>query len=217
MTAGDVLDEVLGRIDESTSTPAFWSRGELLNHLNDGLLELTLIAGQLTSERTYAMIGAKLQSVPDGAIAVMHVAYSNVVIEKSSVENFDRDNANWDPQSGVLKKWAPCGLDRWFCDRQPVASGTNVTLTTLNQPTTLAEGTTIDLDLEYVEALADYVFHMARFKESGTELEQAMDAYDTFRMISGHKAKRTMSQEWTLFSRDPNADTGMGYSTIDRS
>lgn len=215
-TAAQIIDRVLERVDESTSDPRFWSRAELLQHVNDGFLELTIMCGQLTSNRTYAMVGAKVQAVPSGAIAIMHLAYSSQVIEKSSVELFDRNNANWDNQSGVLTKWAPCGLDRWFCDRQPTTAQ-SVVLTTLDRPATLAEGTTIDLDPEYVEGLEYYAFHMARFKESGAEFDQAMTAYDDFLAIVGHKEQRTFSQMWTLWSRDPNADTGVGYSTINRS
>lgn len=216
MTAGDILDTVLDQLAEDETTPVFWSRAELLNLLNDGFLEFTLMAGQLTSERTYAMIGAKVQAVPDGAIALMHVEYSNQPVEKTSVELMDRNKANWDSESGVLKRWAPCGLDQWFCDRQPLVAE-NVTLTTLDQPATLGEATVIDLDAEYIQGLTFYLFHAARFKESGAELEQAMTAYDDFLGIVGHREKRSFAAEFVLWSRDPNASTGIGYSTIDRS
>lgn len=215
-TAGDVINRVLDRLDESETSPRFWSRSELLQHVNDGILELTLMTGRLNSDRTYAMIGSKIQAVPAGAIALIHVSYAGAAIEKSSIENFDRLNIQWDNQSGILKKWAPCGLDKWFCDRQPTAAE-NVTLTTLDEPATLAEGDVIDLDPEYVEALEYYAFHMARFKESGAEFQQAMTAYDDFLAIVGHVEQRTMSQQFTLWSRDPNSDTGMGYSTMNRS
>ena len=40
---------------------------------------------------------------------------------------------------------------------------------------------------------------------------------DEFLAIAGHREQRTWSQEFVLWSRDPNASTGLGYSTIDRS
>jgi hypothetical protein len=215
-TAQQIINAVLDRLAESETAPVFWSTNELLVLVNEAYLEFTLIAGQLTSERTYAMIGAKLQSVPVGAIAIITVAYANQKIEKSSVENFDRANSTWDNQSGVLTKWAPCGLDRWFCDRQPTAAE-NVTLTTLDEPGTLALTDRVDLESEYIDGLTEYVYHMARFKESFPELQQAMDSYDMFRAISGHKAQKTFAAEFVTFSRDPNADTGGDYSTMDRS
>jgi hypothetical protein len=216
-TAGSIIDAVLDRLDESRTAPIFWTRAELLQILNDGFIEFTLFAGQLTSERTYDLIGAKLQATPIGAIAVMHVSYGNRKIEKSSVELIDRNNPNWDAQSGLLQKWAPCGLDRWFVDRHPTAPGTSVTLVTLDDPTTLTESSVIDLDTEYIDALTEYTFHFARFKESGGELQQSMTNYDFFLNKAGHKGQRTFAQEFLVFSRDPNSDTGPDYSTKDRS
>ena len=215
-TAGDVIDSVCDRLEESRTGPIFWSRAELLVLLNEGYLELQLITGLLISERTYTMIGAKQQAVPDGAIALLHVAYTNLAIEKSSIELFDRENANWDAQSGILQKWAPMGLEHWFCDRHPAAS-IAVKLTTLDIPTTLTESTTIDIEQEYVEALIAYTFHGARFKEAGAELQQAMSAYDEYLSIAGIRMKDTIAEQFTAWMRDPDADTGEGYSTLDRN
>lgn len=215
-TAGQIIDSVLDRLAESRTSPVFWSRAELLTIVNDGFLEFTLIAGQLISERTYTMISAKLQSVPVGAIALIHVAYQNKVIEKDSVEHFDRANPNWAAQSGILQKWAPCGLDRWFVDRHPT-SATNVTLTTLDDPGVLTEGSVIDLEQEYIDGVNEYAFHFSRFKESGAELEQAMDNYSLFLEKSGMHQSQTWAEQWLLYSRDPNANTGEDYSTLNRS
>jgi len=215
-TGADVIDQVLDRLEESRSNPIFWSRSELLGYLNDGLIELTLIAGHLVSENTYRIIGAKLQAVPATAIALIHVSYASEMVEKSSIEYFDRENPNWDRQYGILHKWAPCGLDAWFVDRHPIAA-TSVSLTTLDQPTVLAETDTVDLEDEYINGLQDYVFHMARFKEGGAEFQQAMEDYDGFTERAGLRGQRTFSEQWTVWSRDPNADTGESYSTLDRS
>lgn len=216
ITAGQVIDQVLDRADESETNPIFWTRTEILVLVNEGFVELNLIASKMTSERTYGMIGNKVQSVPVGAIAVIRVDYANQKIEKSSLENFDRENPAWDALIGILGKWASAGLNLWFCDRTPPSSY-SVTLTTLDETATLTESSVIDLEAEYVEALTSYAYHMARFKESGAELQQAMDAYDEFRAIAGHRAQKTFSQEFVVWSRDPNADTGNNYSTVDRS
>lgn len=216
VTAGDVIDRILDRLDGNTANPAFWARAELLQHINDGFVEFTLMAGQMTNSVTYNMIGSKLQAAPAGAIALIRVDYGNKMIEKSTVEYFDRHDPTWDSKSGILKKWAPCGLDRWFCDRQPTTFE-SVTLTYLEQPVPLTESTVIDLNPEYLDALTSYGFHAARFKEAGAELQQAMDQYDDFRAKAGFGEERKISEQWLIWSRDPNADTGPDYSTIDRS
>lgn len=215
-TAGSVIDDVLDRLQESRTSPIFWSRAELLVFVNDGFLEFTLLAGQLTTEATYPLIGAKIQAVPITAIALIHVSYASEMVEKSSVERFDRQNPNWESQYGILQKWSPCGLDKWIVDRHPT-SATNVSLTTLDSPETLEESSSIDMAPEYVEALIDYVFHMARFKEGGAEFQQAMEAYDNFQNKAGKRAQKTFSEQYVFWARNPAADTGPDYSTMDRS
>lgn len=216
-TAADVIDAVLYRLDQSLTVSAdqFWVRAELLILVNDGFLEFTLMAGQLVSENNVTLATANIQSVPSTAIAVIHVSYASEVVEKSSLELFDRGDPGWESKYGILRKWAPMGLNHWIADRYPIAS-TTVALTTLDKPVALLEGTTIDLPEEYVSALIDYVFHMARFKEGGGEFAQSMDAYDAFQSTAGMQERQTYADQWLLWSRDPNADTGPDYSTEDR-
>lgn len=215
-TAGSVVDDALDRLQESRTTPIFWSRAELLIFVNEGFLEFTISAGQLTTETTYPLIGAKIQAIPVTAIALIHVSYASEMVEKSTIERFDRANPNWESQYGVLQKWSPCGLDKWIVDRHPT-SALSVSLTTLDNPQPLEEDSEIDLAPEYIEALTDYVFHMARFKEGGAEFQQAMPAYDDFQNKTGLRGQKTWSEQYVYWARNPNADTGPNYSTLDRS
>lgn len=215
-TAADVINDVLDRLNENNANPVFWLRLELLSLLNEGFLELTLMAGQNTSDTTQSLVSAKFQGIPEGSIAILNVVYAELPVEKTSIEMLDRAYVNWDALFGLIQKWAPMGLSRWVCDRTPT-SLESVTLTTLDVPPTLGENDVIDLDAEYIVALTNYVFHMARFKESGGEFEQAMTAYDQFQTVAGMRASRSFSQQWTLWARDPNANTGLGDSTVGRS
>lgn len=217
MTGADVIDNVLFRLEEDLDAPVFWTRAELLVLLNEGMVEFVLISGYLHSETVYAMISAKLQAVPTDAIALLGVQYSSLPIERTTVEGLDRTSRRWDYQSGILTQWAPCGLDRFFVNKHPT-SATNVTLQTLDQPATLAEGDTIDLEPEYVDALEDYVFHCARFKEGGLEFQQAQGDYDSFAEKAGMRETRAFSEMFVLWSRTPDAgDTGGSYKTMERA
>jgi len=167
-TAGQVIDDVLDQLEEDHAAPIFWNRAELLQFVNDAYLEFLLISGHLVKEYKYDLISAKVQSIPSGAIAAIHIAYNNKKIEKVTVEHFDRENPNWVNETGVLKKWAPMGLQHWINDRHTVLPR-SVTIATLDRPPVFAEETVIDLAQEYIDALTEYVFHMARFKESGLE------------------------------------------------
>ncbi len=216
-TAGDVIDAALYRLDESTSSPIFWSRAELLIFVNDGFLEFTLIAGQMVSENPMTLANfVNLQNVPTGAIAIIHVSRNSVMVEKVSLEHLDREDPGWQSKSGTPREWVPVGLNHWIVDRTPLVN-TVVSVTTLDEPALLAEDDDIDLAEEYVDALIDYVFHMARFKEGGAEFAQAVGDYDSFRNKAGLREQRTFSEQWLLWARDPAADTGEDYSTMDRS
>jgi hypothetical protein len=107
-------------------------------------------------------------------------------------------------------------LDKWILDRHPTAA-TSVSLTTLDNPQPLGETDSIDLQPEYVEALIDYVFHMARFKEGGAEFQQSQEAYDNFQNKAGKRAQKTFSEQYVFWARNPQANTGTDYSTLDRS
>lgn len=212
VTYGTIIDDVLDRLAESRTAPVFWSRDELMVYLNDGFLEFTLMAGQLISENVYPLVGAKIQAVPSTAIALIHVSYVSVLAEKSTLEQFDRADPGWEAKYGIFQRWAPCGLDKWFLDKHPVTA-IYANLTTLDVPPELTEADFIDLAPEYVEALTDYVFHMARFKEGGAEFGQAMTQYDSFRNKAGLQEQRTYVDQFVLWARDPNAKTGEDYAS----
>lgn len=199
--------------------PAFYTRDEAFTHLNEALMELALIAGHPTSEASIALTDSvHFQSLPSGAIALLHLANSSSrFLRKTTIEKIDRSNADWyRGATGTPQRWAPVGLyPNFFVDKRP----TSVTLTgvTLDEPTTIAETTTIDLPDEYIEAIEEYVFHMLRFKEGGQEFALAMSAYDEFLHRAGHAEKRSMSEQYTLWAKEPAGDTGGGYSTSERS
>lgn len=215
-TAAEVLDNVLFRLEEDTDDPVFWSREELLILLNEGYIEFVLMSGYLQSQSNYQMIGSKMQATPDNCMGLLGVQWQSKPIEKTTIEGFDESNRRWDYLNGYLSQWAPCGLDRWFCNATPQLAFT-VNLITLDQPAELAEDDEIELEAEYIKALEDYTFSCARFKEGGGEFQQGQESYDDFASKAGMREQKTFSELFALWARDPNADTGGGYSTLDRS
>lgn len=216
-TASHVIDKVLFRLEESETSPIFWSRDEILRLLNEGFIEFVLMSGYLNSEATHTMISSKLQAIPSTAMALLGVQYAGLPIERSTVEGFDRTSRRWDYQSGILTQWAPCGVDRFFVNKHPTEA-TVVTLQTLDAPPVLVEADEIELEDEYVDALEDYTFHAARFKEGGLEFEEAQPSYDDFSKKAGMREQRTFSEMFVIWSRTPNSgDTGGSYSTMERA
>ncbi len=217
MLTSTLISNVLLRLEENTATPIFWSREELLTLLNEGNIELALMSGYLTCEQEQVLIGAKIQGVPNGAMALLGVQYEGVQVERTTIEGLDRTTRRWDYQSGILSKWAPCGCTSFVIDKQPT-SALLVTLQTLERPPALIETDEIDLEPEYQKALEDYVFHTARFKEGGLEFQMAQAAYDDFTSKAGMRAEKTFSEMFVIWGRTPQAgDTGGSYGTLERA
>lgn len=220
-TGGSIIDTVLRELEESITTPVFWTRAELLQHLNDGLLELNLITGKFQSENAaFAPTTATLQSTPAGAICVLHVSRSSLFLRKRTLEEMDKENRKWMKiisSGNVIKQWGPVGLNLFFVYPKLLSSGSTLTIVTLDIPATIGEATVIALDNEYVNGLEQYVFHMARFKEGGAEFQQSIAAYDVFRTVCGSLASKKLSEQYGLWAKEAAADTGSRYSTIPRS
>jgi len=220
-TGGSIVDTVLLELEESITTPVFWTRAELLQHVNDGLLELNLLTGKFQSENAaFAPTTATLQSTPSGAICVLHVSRNSLFLRKRTLEEMDKENRKWmrEISSGnVIKQWGPVGLNLFFVYPRLLAATSTLTIVTLDIPATIGEATVIALDNEYIDAIEQYVFHMARFKEGGAEFQQSMAAYDEFREMCGALASKKMSQQYGLWAKEAAADTGTAYATIPRS
>ncbi len=215
-TAAEVITNALYRLEEDPVSPIFWSRAELLILLNEGYIEFVLGSGYKQSQSNYTPIGSKMQALPENCMGLIGVQWQSKPIEKTTIEGFDESNRRWDYLNGYLSQWAPCGVDRWFMNATPQQAFT-VNLITLDQPAALAEGDTIGLEDEFIKGLEDYLFSCARFKEGGGEFRQAQESYDDFSAKAGMRETKTFSEMFTLWNRDPSADTGGGYSTLDRS
>lgn len=215
--AGEIVSQVLRRLDEEPEDPVFWTRSEILVLLNEGYAELNLIAHKLTSTRTINQMSAHFIRIPETAIAASSLAVGTRAIQKGSLEASDLNNAGWCGDIGVPRRWGAVGCERIFLDRYPTSTdGTDLVLTTLDIPLELDESTIIDLEAEYMLALENYAFSCARFKEGGAEFQQGLASYDDFLKTCGLATDRTVSAQFEEWARIPSPSTGLSYSTVDR-
>jgi len=71
-------------------------------------------------------------------------------------------------------------------------------------------------DDEFIEALQDYTFHIARFREGGPEFVNAGAAFKNALSRMGDTARKVYSQQPVIWTAEPALDTGPSYSTPDR-
>lgn len=189
-TAGTIADRVLRRLEESTTAPVFWDRTEILDFINEGLNELNLIALKIRTTGNEALSASTFYSSPTGSVAILQVGVSNRPLHKETLENLDRQNKNWQDDRGIPRQWSPVGLNLFAVHPSPT-SGATANIIYLDTPSALGENDDIPLEDEFCEALEDYAFHMARFKEAGDEFAQSTLIYERFldkvRLISGQE------------------------------
>lgn len=213
----ELIDTVLERLEESLVAPVFWTRAEILGYINEGLMELNLISGRLHTTGSVVVSSSNFYSSPDSTISVMHAAVGGKSLTRTSLEDLDRRNSQWESQTGTPKRWAPIGVNLLAVHPRPASGTSSVDFSVLRVPTAMIDDSTaIDLDDEFIDALEDYGFHISRFKEGGQEFANAMSALEDFAKRVGDLATKVYTQQRQLHAVEPNLDTGRSYTTIDR-
>lgn len=189
--ASTVVDTVLTRLSEDPDDPRYWSREEILDLVWEGLLETTLISGHLQTSVNLTLTGNSVQAAP-AHVAILHMRIVNNSMQKYSVDDLDSAKPNWDgdPQTTNPTIWAPIGVTKVLTHPRTTATSKVAVCTVLQLPATLAESDTIPLEDEYVEALANYAFSVARLKEGSGEFRDSMVDYDRFLERVGQLTER---------------------------
>lgn len=208
--ASAIVDDVLRRLSETTTNPRYWSRAEILDLVWEGLLECTLMSGHLQATVNVTLTGNTLQAAPNH-VAILHVRIGNNSLQKYSVDELDASRPAWDsePQKVDPTMWMPFGLTKMMTHPRTNVTGKVAAVTVLQLPTVLAEGDTIPLEDEYVSALSDYAFSVARLKEGGAELRDAMTNYDGYLKLTGELTERVAwksAPEWAKTPKTKLAD-----------
>ncbi len=234
----EVIDSVLERLEETVS-PIFWTRPEMLLYLNEGMKELNNLAAKIHLESGVVTDSDdNFYAPPANTIAVMAASVGDKSLERTTLEDLDREDRNWEGKVGtILKRWAPIGCNLFAIFPRPgvptpasafstgfssgFGAGGFLTITVdfqvLKIPDTIEDNSDpIDLDDEFIEALQDYTFHIARFKEGGPEFQIALTAFRNALARMGDVARKVYSQQPAIWTPEPALDTGPSYSTPDR-
>lgn len=199
--ASTVVDTTLTRLSEDPTAPRYWSREEILDLVWEGLLEATLVSGHLQESVNLTLTGNSVQAAPNH-VAILHIRVGNNSMQKYSIDDLDSAKPTWDsdPQSVNPSIWAAIGTTKVLTHPRTTATGKVVVCTVLEFPPVLAESDVIPLEDEYVEALANYAFSVARLKEGGAEFRDSMVDYDRYLERIGLLAERVAwknAPEWT--------------------
>lgn len=179
------------RLEES-GEGIFWSLpDEIRIFVVEALCEGALITGEVQVRRTPSVgivQNATLQNVPDDIIALSKIENQQGAMARTTVDSLDRMRPNWRNDVGPIPlRWFSFGLTRygvWPKVTVPVnvvlhglAIGTAATPMT-SRPYTGIEP--INFPEEYNAGFINYSSAMARLKEGGAEVQQAIEDYDFF-------------------------------------
>jgi hypothetical protein len=191
-TTIDNLAFVVQQRLEETGFGQFWSlENEIRIFIVEAMCECALITGQVQVKRTPAVAlveNSVLQVVPDDIIALSKIENQQGAMMKTSIDSMDRMRPNWRNDIGPIPlRWFSFGMTK-FGVWPKVTVPVNVVLYGLAVGTAATPLTTrpyagtepINFPTEYNAGLINYASAIARMKEGGSEVQQAVADYDFF-------------------------------------
>ncbi len=199
--ASSVVTSVLLRLSQDE----YYTRAEILDAVWEGLLELTLISGHLQTDVNVTLTGNSIQAAPNH-VAILHIRIGNGALQKYTLDELDDAQPAWDsaPQVANPRIWANVGANKFLTHPRTSSVSKTAVCTVLELPPMLAETDVIPLEDEYIDALIHYAFSIARLKEGGVELKDALTDYDIFLQRVGNLTERVAwknAPQWTKAPR----------------
>jgi len=194
----DTVPAVLDLIERELCDSQFWSREELLGHLNDALTEWQLLTWDNTLEEEAVNVEVdpihNVYAVPDRFLAPLGVRYGHYghSLRRTTVEELDRECQWEDPLDKRLnpREWAPIGVEKFLIHPKPLSDG-YVSVTGVDRHELLRDepGATIPIRREHVPALVDWVVNRAAYKLGGQVLYSYAHKYDAF-LLAANRVKK---------------------------
>ena len=164
VTVQTIIDRARQRLSESAAY--FWSDAELLNHINEGIVEIAAISrGMEGTERITVLTGITAYSISTSYIFVEAAVYSGTTTEYADspyrpLERIPIGKLGKNEDSDHVGPLAYCVWnDTLYLDPVPTsgASGYTVMLYLLGRPTALSATSAIPTPAQYDKALVLYV------------------------------------------------------------
>ena len=213
LTVANILDRVQITLQDTTNIR--WTQAELLNHLNDGQREISLLKPDATSINTNVQLATGTQqSLPTGGNRILRVvrnmssaaggATGGRAIRLVSRDSLDSQDPNWhDPtatglskHTTIVRNWVYDEMDpKTFYVYPGVAGNAFVELVYAVNPGTLdyssSGSSTLGIDDLYGNALVNYILYAAYMKdaESAGNLAKAGSHLTLFQQSVGLKGE----------------------------
>jgi hypothetical protein len=211
-TGAEMVTRILRRLDElSTSSPVHWTRAEILDHVNEALRELNLIAWEFQNTFTKtADTNTNVYDHPSGVLAAIDIREDGGrYLFRQSLGDLDKE-IKWEDVNAKrlhISSWSPLGLNKFVISPKPLGNKT-LYIEALTEPTTVTDSSASDIPVrdEFEDAIENFCVERAMFKEGGPELAQAHTMYEAFLEDGQELSGKNINRMHPQFSQGKVAD-----------
>lgn len=163
----------------------FWTEAELVLYLNEALRVWNVMTWQWRGSSMIPTVTAQIYYDTSTFLNVTRVVYNGIPLSLTSLFTLDQAVPGWQPTMGVPLKWFPVGATQIGIYPSDEATGQLVVHGIVPAPQLTADTDFLDLGEWTLQALMDYVEHIACFKQGGSEFEASMELYKSFVKAAG--------------------------------
>jgi hypothetical protein len=181
----DIITQVLRRLGETdTSAPTRWTRDEILDYINEGISEANVISWEIQATGTIPLnVTDNVYALPDANIAPLSVYTNSRYLLRQSIDDLDNELTDWESAistASVPRIWCPFGLTQILVSPR-TTTGAVLYVTSLVEPMPRIDADQeVGLRVGYEQAIEDYAYARALFKEGGAEFQQSQVEYQRY-------------------------------------
>jgi hypothetical protein len=183
MTAGDISDRIIARIDDSPSAPASCTAPEVMAAINEGQQLAGLLTLFLEKTTTFQIPGAspwfQIRSVLADYLVPLRLVVGGARIRPSTLAGLDARSSAWQATAGTPAYYAAVGCDLVAITPQP-AGQTASSLTYAASPAAVTSVDTPQLPEAYHQSLVSYGKYRVRLKEGAQSLSRGLEDLNSF-------------------------------------
>jgi len=167
---------------------AFYTEDEVGIYLNEALRVWNLITWQWHGSVFIPTVASQtFYDVSASVLKTMRVEYNNVPLDLTSLQSLDLGQPGWQgTAAGTPKRWFPVALTQIGIYPTDAIGGNSLRVEgVLTTPVLVNESDYLDLGQWQVQALLDYVHHLATFKQGGEEFKASLQTLKSFMTAAG--------------------------------
>ncbi len=199
MTLSQLRNQTLQRLNESTSSPAWWTAAMVDAAVNEALMAFVLLTLCLEKTATFTITGGNnfvtpMSTATDWFLPVRVRNAGGAKLYPGVIDDFHAESVDWQAQRAIPRKYAAlgCNLLAFF----PVeAENSSVSIVYAYSPTRLTgEDHVPAIPEEDHPALSDYALWRCEVKAGGADLASAAARLESFLNQAARRASQVRAR-----------------------